>query len=290
MLELITPLILTGNEEANIGRNLAQLRWARDVVIVDSFSDDKTVEIALSFPQARIQQRKFDSHAAQWNFGLSETGINSEWVLALDADYILTDAFLEELERLSPAPEVMGYRAKFVYCINDKKLLSGIYPSVTVLYRRAAAAYYQDGHTQKLNLQGRIEDLHSRILHDDRKPFSRWLEAQKRYTQLEARKLRSAAATSLSWTDRIRRLRIVAPAIMLFYCLFLRGGILDGWAGFYYAFQRTLAELMLSIQLLDDDLRGPKSRDLAQEDELEKTAAERKVTAGSVATGNPSQP
>src|SRR5436853_2457479 len=84
MLDSITPLILTYNEAANIGRTLEQLRWARDIVVVDSFSDDETVEIAGSFPHVRVFQRKFDNHGAQWNFGLSETGIATEWVLALD--------------------------------------------------------------------------------------------------------------------------------------------------------------------------------------------------------------
>jgi hypothetical protein len=132
--------------------------------------------------------------------------------------------------------------------------MSGIYPPVTALYVRSHAAYQQDGHTHKVVLDGRIENLHAPILHDDRKPFRRWLESQSRYTKLEADKLLSAKPGSLSWTDRIRCWRVVAPAAMLFYCLIVRGGILDGWAGFYYAFQRALAELMLSLYLIDHDL------------------------------------
>src|SRR5258706_8056688 len=254
MLDQITPLILTFNEAPNIGRTLEQLRWAKDIVVVDSFSDDDTIEIVSSFPQVRVYQREFDSHVNQWTFGLRETGISSEWVLALDADYVLTEEVLAEIEGLTPSPDLKGYRAKFVYCINGKRLISGIYPPVSVLYRRAHAAYQQDGHTHKLVLEGRIDDLHSPILHDDRKPFSRWLEAQSRYTRLEADKLLSSDPASLSWTDRIRRWRVVAPAAMLLYCLIGRGGVLDGWAGFYYAFQRALAELMLSLYLIDHDL------------------------------------
>ena len=254
MLENITPLILTYNEAPNIGRTLAQLSWARDIVVVDSFSNDDTVEIVSSFRQVRVYQRRFDLHANQWTFGLRETGISSEWVLALDADYVLTDEFLAEIEALTPGPDLKGYRAKFGYCINGKRVISGIYPPVAALYRRSHASYRQDGHTHKLVLDGRIEKLHSPILHDDRKPFSRWLEAQSRYTKLEADKLLSLDPASLSWTDRIRCWRVVAPAAMLLYCLIGRGGILDGWAGFYYAFQRALAELMLSLYLIDHDL------------------------------------
>jgi glycosyltransferase involved in cell wall biosynthesis len=254
MLERITPLILTYNEAPNIGRTLEQLRWARDIVVVDSFSDDHTLEIVSNFPQVRVYQREFDSHEKQWNFGLKETGINSDWVLALDADYVLTDEFLAELEALFPDQDVKGYQAKFVYCVSGKRLISGIYPPVSVLYRRSDASYVQDGHTQKLALDGRIKNLHASILHDDRKPLAHWLQAQSRYTKLEANKLLNSGSENLSWTDRVRRWRIIAPPAMLFYCLVIRGGVLDGWAGFYYAFQRALAELMLSLYLLEHDL------------------------------------
>jgi glycosyltransferase involved in cell wall biosynthesis len=256
LLENITPLILTYNEAPNIARTLEQLRWAREIVVVDSFSDDDTIEIVSGFPQVRVYQREFDSHAQQWAFGLRETAIRSEWVLALDADYVLTDEFLAELEALYPNTDTKAYRARFIYCINGKRLISGIYPPVSVLYRRNDASYRQIGHTQTLVVEGRIEDLNAPILHDDRKSLSRWLQAQSRYTKLEANKLLIPDSEPLSWADHVRRWRVVAPPAMLFYCLFIRGGILDGWAGFYYAFQRALAELMLSLYLLEHDLSG----------------------------------
>lgn len=258
-IQNITALLLTLNEAPNIGRTLDQLRWAHDIVLVDSFSDDETLEIVSEFPQVRVFQRAFDSHERQWNFGLSETGITSEWVLALDADYVLTDELVAELAALTPDDVTRGYDANFVYCINGKRLRSGVYPRVTVLYRRSFGSYVQDGHTHKLILPGQIERLSAPILHDDRKSLKRWFQSQVRYTELEARKLSTAEPTSLAWTDRVRRWRIVAPAAMLFYCLIIRGGVLDGWPGFYYAFQRALAELMLSLYLLEHDLRGERT-------------------------------
>lgn len=268
MLDQITPLILTYNEAPNIGRTLAQLSWAGDIVVVDSFSDDDTLEIVRTFPQARILQRKFDTHENQWNFGLNETGIISEWVLGLDADYVLTEGFATELEALQPPAAVAGYRANFIYCVAGKRIKSGVYPPVTVLYRRANASYTQDGHTHRLVVNGQVENLRAPILHDDRKTLARWLEGQSRYTKLEAEKLLSARPEDLSWTDRVRRWRLVAPVAMLFYVLIIRGGVLDGWAGFYYAFQRSLAELMLSLYLLDDDLGisnfGSRNSELAE--------------------------
>jgi len=256
MLEQITPLILTHNEGSNIGRTLEQLRWARDIVVVDSFSDDETVDIASSFPSVRFYRRAFDSHQRQWSFGAWETGITTPWILALDADYVISEDFTAELNLLRPPSHIAGYRARFVYCVNGKRLRSGIYPPITVLYRREHASYTHDGHTQKLQLTGTVGNLRSPILHDDRKPLSRWFQSQVRYTELEAKKLLALGPRSLSWTDRIRRWRIIAPPAMLFYCLVLRGGVLDGWAGFYYAFQRAVAELMLSLYLLEHSAAG----------------------------------
>ena len=249
MLDRITPLILTYNEAPNIARSLTSVSWAKDIVVVDSFSDDNTLEIAKSFPSVRVFQRAFDSHRNQWEFGLKETGIATEWVLALDADYVVSNDLTSELENLRPDSEIAGYRANFVYCINGKKLHSGIYPPVTVLYRREAASYIQDGHTQRVALDGPVESLHSPIFHDDRKSLKTWFNAQARYTTLEAQKLRSAQRTDLNFPDRLRRWRIVMPPAMFVYCLFIRGGIFDGRAGFYYAFQRAMAELMLSHRL-----------------------------------------
>src|SRR5258705_4385454 len=126
MLDQITPLILTYNEAPNIARTLEKLRWARDIVVVDSFSNDDTAEIAKSFSSVRLHQREFDSHQNQWNFGLRETGLTTPWVLALDADYVLTDEFIAELKLLQPDTATSGYRAHFIYCIKGKRLRSGI--------------------------------------------------------------------------------------------------------------------------------------------------------------------
>jgi glycosyltransferase involved in cell wall biosynthesis len=253
-LEQITPVILTRNEAPNIGSRLHELRWASDIVVVDSFSDDDTVEIVSTFPQARVFQRAFDNHAAQWSFALNETGIASDWVLALDADYHLPTAFIEDVAGLTPHETTAGYQARFGYCIKGRPIRSGLYPPVVVLYRRKQAAYVQDGHTQRLVLDGQIEHLNTQLLHDDRKSLRSFIEAQQRYALLEAKKIRWADPSDLSLPDRIRRLRVVAPAAVFFYCWIARGSILDGWPGFYYACQRVFAELVLSLYLLYGDI------------------------------------
>lgn len=257
MLDQITPVILTFNEASNIARTLERLAWARDIVVVDSLSDDQTLSVIKRTPQARVFQREFDSHQDQWNFALNATGISSEWVLALDADYVLTPELIEELSEMNPAASTSGYLARFTYCVNGRQLRGSAYPPVIVLYRREGASYRQDGHTQRVHVSGDILSLGGRILHDDRKSFDRWLSSQARYMKLEAEKIAQSSWLNLGWADRLRKLRIVAPFAVLFYCLFIKRAILDGHAGLYYAFQRLLSELLLSVYLIERSARRP---------------------------------
>ena len=211
MLSRITPLVLTYNEEANIGRLLAGLSWAGRVVVVDSQSTDGTRRIATGFANVTFVTRLFDGLARQWNFGLLETGIDTEWVLALDADYVLPPGFAREVARLSPEPELAGYSAPFTYCIDGAPLRGGLYPPVTVLFRRAKARFIQDGHAHRVVLNGAVQALQCRLLHDDRKPLERWFDSQLKYMRLEADKIRSTPMAGLRWPDRIRKLKVIAP-------------------------------------------------------------------------------
>jgi glycosyltransferase involved in cell wall biosynthesis len=259
MLEQITPLILTYNEAPNIGRTLKALRWARDIVVVDSFSDDETLEVVSHFSNVRVFKRRFDDFASQWQFGLKATAIATEWVLALDADFVLTGELVEELKSLQPAESVAGYKIPLTYCVYGRRLRSSLLPSLTVLYRRGRASCLPDGHTHRVYVDGEVGNLQSRILHDDRKSLGRWVSTQSVHTVLEGRKLLASDRKQLNLADRIRLLRLVAPMTVLLYTLVFKGGILDGWAGFYYAFQRMFAELLLSLFLLEHDLKlkGP---------------------------------
>jgi glycosyltransferase involved in cell wall biosynthesis len=245
----ITALVLTYNESANIGRMLAKLSWLRDVVVVDSGSTDDTPATAASFPNVRVFTRPFTTHAEQWNFGLEQTGITTSWVLALDADYLLTDALVREIQALVPDDTAGGFAASFTYCVDGHPLRGAAYPPVTVLYRRLRARYEQDGHTQRVRVDGAVRTLAAPILHDDRKPLTHWLAAQAGYMRLEAEKL-TEGSTPLGVADRLRRWIVVAPPAMFVYCYLVRGGILDGRAGLFYALQRAASELILSMYLV----------------------------------------
>jgi len=247
MLDGITPLILTRDEEANIGRTLAQLAWAREVVVVDSLSSDDTVNIAQRFANVRVIPRAFDSHDRQWSFGVEQ--VTTPWVLTLDADYFVPEAFVRELESLQLPPDLAGYEAAFVYAIHGRPLRSALYPPRAVLLRCGAFEFWQDGHTQRVRVHGRVERLRTPLIHDDRKDLRRFIDRQRKYMRQEASKLRATPWGALPRQGRIRKLRVIAPFATLFYTLIAKRALLDGRAGWRYALERFLAEGMLSAEL-----------------------------------------
>lgn len=248
-LDSITPIVLTWNEEPNLRRCLERLRWAKEVVILDSCSTDATTAIAAEFPNVRLLSRPFDDHTSQWNFGVDATITN--WVLSLDCDYVLCSGFEDELSQLDENSYDAFYTS-FRYLVFGKPLRACLYPPRAVLYRKDRCRYVPDGHTQILNIPGSTGKLMTKIDHDDRKPLTRWFLSQDKYAKLEAEKL--AALTQLSLQDRIRRTMILGPIVVFIYTLLVRRAILDGPYGWFYAFQRTLAEIMLSLRLLERKL------------------------------------
>jgi glycosyltransferase involved in cell wall biosynthesis len=247
----LTALILTYNERENIERTLLALSGIERIMILDSFSTDETLELAKAVrPDAVVLQRAFDSFAGQCNFGLAQ--IATPWVLSIDADYVLTPELVAEIKALEPPNEVHGYAARFRYCVFGRPLRTTIYPPRTVLYRRDRAHYEDEGHGHKVRVDGAIVPLRGKIQHDDRKPLSRWIDSQDAYFKIEARHLLATPNERLNRQDRLRKKIFFAPWVIFFYLLVGRGLILDGWPGWFYVLQRTIAEMLLSLRLLTE--------------------------------------
>jgi glycosyltransferase involved in cell wall biosynthesis len=250
-IDQITVLILTYNEAPNIGRTLHALRSFTDIVVLDSCSSDETLALVASHPHARVVQRPFDNLGAQWNYGLQQCGIRRPWVLALDADYLVPQALVEEIAALAPREADAGYLGAFRYAVHGRILRGTLYPPVTVLYRRERAHYVQEGHAQRVRVQGQLARLHERLVHDDRKPLARWLSSQASYCTQEADHLLGSRWSELNLQDKLRRLVVIAPWLVPLYCLTVGRGMLDGRAGLYYALQRGVAESLLAVRLLE---------------------------------------
>jgi glycosyltransferase involved in cell wall biosynthesis len=244
---------LTFNEGPNIGRTLSCLTWARDIVIVDSGSTDETISIVAGFPQARVFQRTFDTHANQWRYATQETGIATNWILRLDADYQVSDALKHELSLLDANAPVDAYRIPFDYAIFGRRLMSSLYPSNTILLRKNRFSVADKGHTEAWAVEGTVKDLRGRIVHDDRKSSDQWIAAQGRYMRRELVQLHAKPSGLKSW---LRLHPPLMPLAVFLYALFFKGLILNGRAGLFYALQRLVAEAVLSLMVLEERLRG----------------------------------
>ncbi|MDH3255947.1 MAG: glycosyltransferase family 2 protein [Acidobacteriota bacterium] len=260
-LEQVTPVLITWNEAVNVERTLAPLSWASDIVVVDSGSTDGTLELLGENSRVRVFQHAYESPGGQWRFALEETGIETPWVLHLDADHIVTTELIAEIDALNPGDEVAGFEVRFTYCVHGTRLRGSLYPPKVVLFRRDRGRFVDDGHTHRLQLSGLSAALSGSILHDDRKDVSRWFESQLRYSLMESRKLESTANSELSFADRIRKLCCIAPFAVFGYCLLMKGGILDGRAGISYALQRMVAESLLALRLMEGRFAGVRTDD-----------------------------
>lgn len=244
----ITPLILTYNEVPNIERTLDRLTWAKEVIVVDSHSTDGTIELLKKYPNVTIHFRKFDGFAQQCNYGLSL--VTTEWVLSLDADYVLTDAFIAESADIVQAGAVNGALAGFRYCVVGKPLGRDNTTPRKVLYRKAMAEYQNLGHQHRVSVPKPEKNFSAKIYHDDRKSLSRWLKSQDGYLTTEAQKLYRSTYADLDMADKLRKTKVLAPFAVFFYCLFVQGLLFGGWRGWYYTLQRTLVEILLAVKLI----------------------------------------
>ena len=86
--------------------------------------------------------------------------------------------------------------------------------------------------------------------------MSHWFASQVRYMRLEADKLATAPDSALAVEDHLRKWIVFAPPLMFLRCLFIGGGILDGWPGLFYALQRAAAEVILSLSIVERRLLG----------------------------------
>ncbi len=248
-LDHIAVIILTYNEEDNIERTLQTLDEFSEIIIVDSISTDKTREIANRFINVRVVERPFDNMMNQWNFGHTLT--NRNWILSLDADYWVSNGLLKEIK--SSDLQQDAYYAPFRYCIQGTPLRGSTLPPRAILYDKRKCSYYQDGHTQLLRIPGKSESFKNPIFHDDRKTLYRWLTSQNNYADQEIHKLVYLGQRA-EGVDRLRMKTVLAPFFVFFYSLIVKGGLLNGRKGVYYAFQRMYAELLFLLKRLDDRL------------------------------------
>lgn len=249
---MISVLILTFNEEQNLPRCLDSVSWSEDVLVVDSFSADRTVEIAKAHG-ARVRSRRFDDFAGQRNFGLEHGGLKEEWVLHLDADEVVTARLQEELTATAARAACDGYRLASKMMFRERWLKhAGMYPAYQVRFgRRDVLRFKMVGHGQRETLPAdRVGTLTEPLLHYSfSKGLDDWHTRHEAYAAAEAAEnLAILSRGCTSWrgllaadaTERRRAVKELSvrlpfrPAWRFFYMYALRRGFLDGTPGWQY--------------------------------------------------------
>jgi glycosyltransferase involved in cell wall biosynthesis len=250
---VISVVVLTLNEAANLPRCLASVAWADDIVVLDSGSNDATCEIAKA-AGARVLVRAFDSFAGQRNYAMEHGQLRNDWVLHLDADEVVTEELRSELAQLASS----GTAEKPVWRVASRIIFmgrwlrhAGMYPSYQVRFGRADALRFVDfGHGQReVQPAEQVGTLRQPMDHYNfSKGVNDWLARHLRYAKAEAEELLRARQQPLHLaglfsgdrTERrraLKRLSYYAPCrglLAFAYAYIFRGGVLDGRAGFTY--------------------------------------------------------
>ena len=161
----ISACVICRNEEKNIKRCLDSLKWVHDIILVDSMSTDRTVEIAKGYTD-RIFQREWPGYAAQKNFALSKA--ESDWVLSLDADEAVSRALRDEISTEIARPDALdGYRIPRHSFYQGRWINhSGYYPDRQLrLFRREKGRWMGGRVHERMAVKGRVGDLKQDLLH-----------------------------------------------------------------------------------------------------------------------------
>lgn len=239
---LLTAIIPTFNEEKDVQKALESVRFADEILVVDSFSTDATLNIAKDFG-ARIIQREYGYSADQKNWAIPQA--SHEWILLLDADEWLEESAIEEIKTLLKAKPLhdaywlprenhfMGRKMRYGLWKNDK---------VIRLFRRDLCMYEDKRVHAEIQCNGSLGYLSSPIQHNTYKGFSEMIRKTDRYTTWAA-------------ADRVNKKKVgsfdvvIKPWFAFFRDYFLKLGFLDGLPGFISAAHTSWSKFIRAVKI-----------------------------------------
>jgi len=268
----ISVLILTLHEEINLPACLASVAWSDDIVVLDSYSSDRTVEIARN-AGARVYKRRFDSERNQRTFSLRQIRFNHPWVYIPDADEITPPELRDELLSIVSTPE----RPQVAFRVRRKEFFMGrwlryssLYPTWFVRLVRPEAISFEREINLRIVANGPVGFLDSHIIHQSfNKGLEAWFDKHNRYTSLEAlegleilKNRRVDWDGLLSLSDPVRRRAALKdlgfrlplplrPSCRFVYMYIIRLGCLDGWPGYTYCRLLAACEYMIALKILE---------------------------------------
>lgn len=262
---MISALVLTYNEENILDKCLEALNFTDEVIVFDSFSNDRTLEIARNHG-AKVIQREFDNYANQRNTALESISRNSDWILMVDADEIVTEEL--KLEILSV---ITNPKASSMYRVRRKDIFQGKwikqssgYPTwFPRLFRRGEVRVEREIN-EEYYTEGQEGVLHEHLIHYPfNKGLSWWFDKHNRYSQMEAERLmlelkERVEIKNLFSKDPVTRRKAQKQFIYKLPCkhwlifiglYFFRGGFINGKAGYTFCKLRKTYEWMIELKM-----------------------------------------
>jgi glycosyltransferase involved in cell wall biosynthesis len=259
----VTCIVLTLNEAVNLSSALATLTPAQQVIVVDSGSQDGTLDIARQH-EVSVLENEWKGFAAQRNWALQHPEVRHDWVLFIDADEQVPAPAWKEIAEFLRDPK--GHRAadfrRAVYLFGQRLRHGGFSTArVTRLVHRSYARFPDRLVHEHAVVDGSIHAMSEPLVHHDRKPFEAWLARHNRYSTLEAQARLAASAPDVGGARQIKQWvrkyvwgRLPAKPVLFFlYVYVVRLGFLDGRAGLRIGALYGYQELCIQIKL--DELR-----------------------------------
>ncbi len=221
----ITAIIPAFNEERNIGDCLKGVRWADEILVVDSFSSDRTPEIARE-TGARVVQHEYVNSATQKNWAIPQA--THPWVLIVDADERVTPDLRDEILKILESPDADGYDVgRMNYFMGKKIRFSGWQNDKCLRLFRREKGRYQDRHVHAdVIVEGKVGRLKNKLIHNTFENWDQYMRKFNRYTTWAAED-RAKKTSKVRWHHLTIR-----PTGRFLKQYFLKLGFLDGKAGF----------------------------------------------------------
>ena len=251
----VAVVMISLNEGHNmeaVCQNLAG--WAQEIFLVDSYSQDDTVDIALRHG-VHVVQRRFRGFGDQWNFALG-LPITAPWTMKLDPDERLTAALMDEIVTVTANPDADAYMVNRRLWFMDRPL--AVRQPVLRLWRTGTARFSDVLANEHVIVDGSVGTLSAEMEHHDSPDLDHWVEKQNRYTTAEAISLHGGAPLSGSprlWGSPLERrmwlkkyyYRVPGRYGLLFlYHWLWQGAWRAGWVG--YAWARLRADVMRLVE------------------------------------------
>jgi glycosyltransferase involved in cell wall biosynthesis len=247
----VAVVMISFNEAHNMDEVLKSIKdWAQEIFLVDSYSSDNTVDIALRHG-VHVVQRKFQGFGDQWNFALRCLPINAPWVMKLDPDERITDELKRQITSAVGSDDADGLSFERRLWFMTKPL--PVKHSLTRIWRTGHCRFTDVAVNEHPIVDGRIRHVSGEMEHHDSPDLEHWLNKQNRYTTAEA--VASYLNTTLSDVPRIfgnamqrrmwvKRNFMIFPfryvAIFLYHYLVM-GAWRAGWVG--YAWSRLRSDV-----------------------------------------------